>query len=373
MGKREKQMVENNRNFSLDVIRIFALFLLVGLHFFLHTEFYQEVINSNRALFVTFFIVIFFCCVPLFMLLTGYLYLNQELEMNYYKKLIRIYTTYFVIGCICFLFESYYLGRHQSISDFIRKTLAFSLAPYGWYVEMYIGLFLFIPFLALLYRSLPSKLWKKRLILVLILLTSISSVVNVYVFDSLSWWLHPSSSNEFVKIIPQWWVKMYPFTYFFIGCYLREYGLEISRKNNILYLVLSLFFFGLYNVWRSFGGLYLQGNWNYWESINNIILSSLMFNLLLNIQWSCFSSYLKVFISKISRLVYGAYLISWVFEVIVYEYLNHFVLISNKRLEYFVIVVPLIMILSLVGSYLVNVVIKCGFKLFKMIRFQRSV
>ncbi|RRC93666.1 hypothetical protein EII25_01815 [Erysipelotrichaceae bacterium OH741_COT-311] len=362
-------MERNSRNFHLDLIRVFALFLLIGLHFFLHTGFYQEVINSNRAFLVTFLIVIFFCCVPLFMLLTGYLHLNQTLEMKFYKKLFKIYFTYFVIGCICFFFESYYLGRQQSIFDFVRKTLAFSLAPYGWYVEMYIGLFLLIPFLALLYRSLPSKLWKKRLIFVLILLTSVSSVVNAYVFDSVSWWLQPSSSNEFIKIIPQWWVQMYPLTYFFIGCYLREYGLEISRKNNILYLVLSLFFFGLYNVWRSVGGLYVHGGWNYWESINNIILSSLIFNLLLNIQWSWFPTYLKTLISKISHLVYGAYLISWVFEVIVYEHLNHFVPISNKRLEYFVIVVPVIMILSLIGSYLVNVVMKFVFKSFKTIRF----
>ena len=40
-----------------------------------------------------------------------------------------------------------------------------------------------------------------------------------------SWWLNPSSSSVYHQLMPDWWTGMYPITYYFMGCYLRDHPL----------------------------------------------------------------------------------------------------------------------------------------------------
>ena len=49
----------------------------------------------------------------------------------------------------------------------------YTTANYAWYIEMYIGLFLLIPFLNLAYNNLPSRKSKLVLLVTLIGLTSL--------------------------------------------------------------------------------------------------------------------------------------------------------------------------------------------------------
>jgi len=51
---------------------------------------------------------------------------------------------------------------------------------YSWYVNMYIGCFLLIPFLNLLWNSLSSQESRRILVIVLLVLTALPSVLNVY-------------------------------------------------------------------------------------------------------------------------------------------------------------------------------------------------
>ena len=43
------------------------------------------------------------------------------------------------------------------IKDVVMRIFSFSTIPYGWYVEMWIGLFLMVPFLNILWWNCPSK------------------------------------------------------------------------------------------------------------------------------------------------------------------------------------------------------------------------
>ena len=64
--------------------------------------------------------------------------------------------------------------------QFIFGVFGFSSAPYAWYVEMYIGLFLLIPFLNGAYHSLTSKGQKRALICTMIVIAALPNILNVY-------------------------------------------------------------------------------------------------------------------------------------------------------------------------------------------------
>ena len=58
---------------GIDIVKIVALILVVTVHAFLHTGFYSTPISFSFGAFQMIFRWIAFCCVPLFMTVTGYL------------------------------------------------------------------------------------------------------------------------------------------------------------------------------------------------------------------------------------------------------------------------------------------------------------
>ena len=48
--------------------------------------------------------------------------------------------------------------------------------------------------------------------------------------EKVDWFLNPTSSSEYGPIIPDWWVNIYPLTYYFLGCYLREYKFNLRIR-----------------------------------------------------------------------------------------------------------------------------------------------
>ena len=60
------------RKFGIDLIRCIAIFFVVSVHFFINTKFYRS--DTTSPYLIPLFIIrnLFFTCVPLFLLLTGY-------------------------------------------------------------------------------------------------------------------------------------------------------------------------------------------------------------------------------------------------------------------------------------------------------------
>ena len=61
------------RNVNLDLTRCAAVFSVVAVHFFLNSGFYGTPIVGGKMLLSTILRTVFMVCVPLFLLLTGYL------------------------------------------------------------------------------------------------------------------------------------------------------------------------------------------------------------------------------------------------------------------------------------------------------------
>ena len=344
------------RNPAADIIRCFALFCVISVHFFKNNGYYDFTMSGGRMYIMTLMRSFFIICVPLFLILSGFLSRKKTPNVSYFKKIFSILLTYVLASIACVAYSAIFLKQDWNFVTIVGRILRYTAAPYSWYIEMYIGLFLMIPFINIVYNNLPSQKWKLGLIAILIFVTMAPSIVNVYNLDSLSWWLQPSTSNSFAKILPEYWLDFYPITYYVIGCYLSEYGLKIKKWLNLVLIALSVVASGTYYFWRSHNGVYIWGAWGAYYSIFTVVLSVLVFVFIMNLNYEKIPQKLARFFAKISGVCLGGYLVSWIFDQAFYPILIEKVPFVPDRLESFVIMVPAVYVCSLLLSYILSLV-----------------
>ncbi len=341
------------RNTSLDWIRLTALLNLISFHFFYYIEFYNAPVVGINMFLLCALRSLFTTCIPLFLLLTGYLMCDKVISRGYYKKCLRTVWVYVLASLTSEIYRYVVGGTRIDLYAFLKAVFNFTACPYAWYVELYLGLFLLIPFLNILYQNVPSKAWKIGMIMTTLVMTALPSVLNVYRFDDLQWWRKPLLNRDYFKLVPAWWVGMYPITYYFIGAYIHEYGIKIKRVWNILGIAMSMLVFGAYGYWRSTPGAFDWGLWTDWSSLPNVVLGVLVFSLLLNCNYK--SNTNKLVLSWITKCVFGAYLLSWIAEDVIYHHLLNLNVEVAARIIYYPLVL-LILAASLVLSSAVNLI-----------------
>lgn len=103
-------------------------------------------------------------------MLTGFLCCRKTVTKRYYcggLRVVGLYLFWSVITCIYLI-----IYREGVTKDVVMGVLSFSTIRYGWYIEMWIGLFLMVPFLNILWWNCPSKKHKLLLIGTLFSITS---------------------------------------------------------------------------------------------------------------------------------------------------------------------------------------------------------
>ena len=204
------------RNVNLDLVRAVAIILVMVNHTFKLGEMSLPQAGIR---------CIALAGVPLFLMLTGYLNHNKTCEDYYIKGkwrgCIRILTAYLVLGTICYIIGNFFDGKDFSIKDFILKLSSFKLTPYGWYIEMWIGLFFFTPFLNMIVRQLSDNS-EKILLVTLAFFTCIASFFN----------------RNGINILPNFWISLYPITLYFIGYYISRHEINIPKWFTIGYITI---------------------------------------------------------------------------------------------------------------------------------------
>lgn len=346
------------RDPALDVLRCVALFCVVGIHFFVNNEFYDQPVAGIRMYIMVLMRTAFSICVPLFLLLSGYLLCNKKPVRSYYGKLTKTLAIYVMVCVCCIIYRLIYAAVTKagtvSIPGQITKIFSFTCSPYCWYIEMYIGLFLLAPFLNILYRNLDGKKQKQLLLLTLLLLTALPDVVNIFRFSGPQWWLSPSTSTDYHHLLPDWWLSLYPVTYYFIGCYLREYPLKLKPGATGLLFALVCVAVGSFTYYRSDGQVFADGIWLNWGSLVCVVLAVLTFHFFLSLNYEKPGSRAAGIFALISELSLGAFMLSWIFDRVFYRLLNAWVPVMQKRLEYFPLVVGAVLICSLALSAVLN-------------------
>lgn len=336
------------RDSSLDLIRIVAFLSVISVHFFLNCEFYNQIVAGKRMYLMTLIRSFFMDCVPLFLTLSGFLMNKKRISSSYYIGILKIVVIYILSSVSCLLFVS--LDSPMLLSEALLKIAKFSAAPYSWYIEMYLGLFLLIPFLNLAYNGLENKRQKQILLVTMLFMTALPSVINI---------------NE--KIIPAWWTSIFPITYYYIGAYLSEYFPKIKTRYLLLILAPYALLIGRYNYIKSCNRLFIWGMWNSWGSILNVITTVLVFCIVKNINTQNWSLRLKAALKYISSLTLGAYLLSWIFDKIYYPVLIEKIPSIVLRLKYMGIMVLVVSVSSLLLSAVVTFLSSQILKLIRML------
>lgn len=337
------------RNINLDLIRCVAAFFVISVHFYLNSGFYELPCSGGRMLIMCIARTFFITCVPLFLMLTGYLMNKKKWSAGYYKGLQKTYCIYFMISICCLFFRILYEKEQFGIRQMLTSILDFSADSYSWYIEMYIGLFLLIPFLNILWTNLKIR-EKKIFIFSLLFLTAVPSLLNCWNLIGES---HLTSVNP---IVPDYWEVLYPFTYYYLGAYIRESSTEkVFWKKEILLLIALAVLFGIFTYCRSEGGSYEWMSYNSYQGGEVIIISVLIFRILSVLPIDKCPVIIKKLINKISILSLGIYLASAISDSILYDYLAEKIIDPVKRIDYFPVMVLSSFLISFGISWIINI------------------
>lgn len=326
-------MESKKRVLGLDIIRVIALMFV----FITHAIAYRGVMNSQpRSFSWTIYMIIRFLAmagVPLFLLLTGYLNSKKEISKKYYKGIIPLLISYIVISILEIVAMSIYNKTPIDIKLSIIQILNFTANGYAWYFEMYIGLFLLIPFLNILYENLHSKKEKYILVISLVFLTLIPQITKSF-----------QVSDTWLDITPDYWQIIYPITYFYIGKMIKEFQPKIALTRRILFFVIALaipcFFCYLYTTETQYAWYIFNG----FEALTNALTAISIFLLFYD-----FNKKIPVIehvITEISICSFEMYLISSIWDKYLYS-----------KLQYnMVIMVLLVTVTTYVSSKILNTI-----------------
>lgn len=345
------------RNPNMDILRIIAVLCVIGIHFFYHSGYYYTTNDNAVMYFATVLRTLCSVCVPLFMILSGFLLCNKTLKKGYYSGIRKTIIVYILVAIACMIYKSIVGSYTLTPLTFFTSILDFTGANYSWYIEMYIGLFLLVPFLNIIYKNLDSRKQKNILLITLIAITILPSLFNEFRFDSLEWWANPASNTETQKLIPSWWVGIYPITYYFTGCYIREYGTKIKNIYLIIALVVAVFGFGTFNFYRCYGMPFSTSNYVYWSGIEPYVMSVLIFLIISKLKLENINVKTKFVLWKISDLVLGTYLLSFIFDAIYYyEFLNKNTIDFYARFPFMPLMILCVFVSALISSGIINLI-----------------
>ena len=328
-----------NRVIGLDIVRCIAIIFVLSVHFFAYTSFYSTPLVGKKMIILLFFRWLFYCCVPLFLVLTGYLKNKKKLSKKYYSTIKKIIYSYLFISICIYFFKKYFMDYDVNVFRQIFNILGFESGDYSWYVEMYIGLFLLIPFLNIVYNNLKNKKQKKCLIITMILLTAMPPLLS-----------HLSLG---INTYPDYWVSIYPISYYFIGCYINEYKIKISKKVLLFGIVVLLFCETILTYFYSYNSVLDKSFLESYGSIFTMAITILIFLLLYDIKLSNMA--LKKTVYTISKNSFDIYLFSYITDNVLYKYFKLNILNEYYKMPAFVFMGILI---TLVFSLIKNLIFK---------------
>ncbi|MBQ7821999.1 MAG: acyltransferase family protein [Clostridia bacterium] len=335
--------MKKERVAALDLVRSVAIFFVIVLHSVSLNGALSGDINSVWWTVNLYVRHLSFCCVPLFIILSGYLQNNKLFSFSYYKGIIPVGISYMIISLLSLI--------GKAISDksivltptyVIARILDFTANDYAWYFEMYIGLFLLIPFLNAMYKGLPSRRAKLALIITLAFLTLMPETVK-----SFSPAYAPGGS-VILDIIPEFFATLYPLTYYFIGCYFAEYK-PFAKSSRILRLaaaaavpVLPALLCYIFSHSRGSYAWYMMNGFN---TLTIALTAVAVFSLLYDLEPK--AGPIRASLKLVSECTFEIYLYSFIFDSFYYAYFR----------KHHVIMIAIVFVSSLIAAFVTRSVL----------------
>lgn len=293
------------RIWGLDAVRAAAAVLVLSIHGITLSNLVADTFGTALWFPVLILRSAALACVPLFILLTGYLNKNKRPSKSYYLSIIPVIITYLIISALS-QGAKIAAGEGSGILKDILHVFDFSANGYAWYMEMYFGLFIMIPFLNIFYDTLGTV--KNRMVVTGVL-ASVTMLPSAFSSIGLS--------SFRLDILPGYWEAMYPITYYFIGMLIADIKPDIKKSTNIAALIgwiviMSLVCFIL----SALSGQYAWWFANGFGCIYNAVTAVLIFLLLYNIK--CRSRIFEKAVTVISSCTLEIYLFSYITDKALY-------------------------------------------------------
>lgn len=194
---------------GLDLIRCTAFFFVVLFHSFLQNGFYNEAQTGLLMLFYNSVRWLSVSCIGLFLMLTGYLKSGKTDIISCYRDILPILFGYVLACAVSIPVRHFLLGEPCDFFTWVSRFIGFRGVLYGWYVQMYIGLMLILPFVNLALGRLKSPKQFVVLCSAMLVLTAVPGVLKKLSFIS-------------------FWRSLYPLTYYFLGAAVKKYQPKIN-------------------------------------------------------------------------------------------------------------------------------------------------
>lgn len=315
---------------GLDVIRIIAMFFVLMLHSTSFNGFESEGIHSLVTAIAGAGRYLSYSCVPLFLLLTGYLNVNKKPELAYYLKLIKILIEFYVCAFAVALFYTVYNNDGASFFRMMGKASILVFPHFSWYMRMYIGLYLLAPFFNYIIDSISMR---QALLL---------AVISVILF-----------SNPFIIDFWQWG---YPMLYYFIGAIIRKTRFKAKKLYGIIVIPIACALGALLFKYPKVPRFNIE---NY-HNIICVIISVSLFLLLYDIKCDPAHKSNKVLV-KITRMIadvsMSTYLVSIIFETLTGRLFAKTTLVTyTEKFPYLLYLTPIKFVLSVICALLIHLI-----------------
>lgn len=316
--------MKKERQFGLDLLRVLALILVIITHSVVLTgEYNYSELNFYWVVTMLAF-YLSHSCVPLFLLLSGYLCSDKQPHSRYYCGIFRVVVPYLLIAIVDILYAWFVTADPSlKLSTGIYRILSFGAGGYDWYVEMYIGLFLLIPFMNVAYRAIPGQAWKLAMLGSLAFLTFLPDVFTSF-----------GTQQVRANILPDYFNSCYPITYYLIGVWIKENEERLSNKIGMgLFLAGYLLPVALCIFRTVTEGVYAGGKTlNTFGCLTTASCAVGILILLSNIKRP--PVFGKV-VEELSRVSFEMYLFSYIADLIIFEkvqYQSHFFVTATINL-----------------------------------------
>ena len=288
---------------NLDFVRAVAALFIVFSHFFDNTGLYEFGTAFPIKLASIGLRMIVGTCVAIFIMLTGFLCSEKKLSPRYYLGFLRIYEIYLICSAFTFLFQIFIQHEHLSLSYMVGAVVNFYSIDYAWYLLMYMGLFLMIPFLNLAFNGLASD--KQRLVL-----------IGTFLYLSIL----PSLLNVKVQLLSVWWKNLSPIAYYYTGAYLRRTKPKVSAKKTAGLLFVLVAAFVAADVWL----LGPSGKWTIdvtrHDHYQGYVCAVLCFVILQNAGADRFPEKAQAVVKRFASLSLSIYLLSNITDSLIYPW-----------------------------------------------------
>lgn len=321
------------RSSSLDLLRCVAFLLVVVFHSFLNNAYYawpqtgiaMWIAGSFRWLSVS--------CIGLFLMLTGYLKSGKTDIKSCYRALGPIILGYLVASAISIPVRHFMMDDVQTLREWFKRLINFNASYYGWYVEMYIGLVLLIPFVNLALERIQSTRTLLIFGAVLLCLTAI-----------------PGATPK--EIAPDYWRKCYPITYYVLGAIVRRTQPKLSVWIGIGAALAMAFLMGTVTILSTDGTIKAAWGWEF-QDLWTVFMVVCIFLALYRVKVpSCLGRILAFGASG----CYGGYLLSHLLDSQCYLLIPQWKHPRYYALSFLFITIPIYIVSILMGVLLERLV-----------------